>query len=80
MGGLRDTVVPWDGAAGTGLRFETFTAAAAFDAVKDALAVVADGPAYERLQQNAFAADHGWERSAGAYVALYRRVVPAVAA
>lgn len=77
VGGLRDTVVPWDGAAGTGFCFDEFTTTALLVAVKAGLAVVADRDAYARLQQNAMAADHSWGRSARAYTEVYRRLAPA---
>ncbi|MEM1115977.1 MAG: glycogen/starch synthase [Bacteroidota bacterium] len=79
VGGLRDTVAPFDAAsgAGTGFAFDAFTVAAFFEAIQAGLAVVADPEAYARLQQNGMAADHSWGRSAEAYAALYERLVPA---
>ena len=70
VGGLRDTVVPFDGDDGTGLRFEAFTPEAFADAVRRALALDAD--AAVRVQQNGMRADHSWASSAAAYAALYR--------
>ena len=72
VGGLRDTVTPWDGAAGTGLRFDAFTGDAFADAVGRALALDADAAA--RLRQNGMRADHSWGASARAYAALYREL------
>lgn len=77
VGGLRDTVAPWDGAAGTGFVFDDFTAGAFTEAVEAGLAVHADPAAYRRLQQNGMAADHSWDRSAAAYADVYGRLVPA---
>jgi starch synthase len=74
VGGLRDTVRPFDGEAGTGFPFDDFTSEALVAAVRAALAVYADGPAWRRLQGNALAEDFSWSRSARAYAALYRRV------
>lgn len=71
VGGLRDTVVPFDGDEGTGLRFDAFTPEAFVEAVRVALAVYADKAAYARLQQNAMRADHSWAQSARAYARLY---------
>lgn len=80
VGGLRDTVVPWDGRDGTGFTFHDFTVAALFKAVKTALGVVADREAYARLQQNAMVQDWSWTRSARTYADLYGRLVPAAVA
>ena len=72
VGGLRDTVVPVDGDAGTGLRFDAFTPEAFAEAVRLALAL---GPAaYAAIQRNGMRADHSWASSAAAYAALYRDV------
>ncbi len=80
VGGLRDTVVPWDGQEGTGFVFHDFTVAALFEAVKSALGVVADREAYARLQQNAMAQDWSWDRSARTFADLYGRLAPTAAA
>ncbi len=82
VGGLRDTVVPFDPGAspgqaladGTGFRFDGFTAAAFFDAIRAALAAFEDADAWSRLVQNGMAADWSWHGPAGEYAALYRRV------
>lgn len=70
VGGLRDTVAPWDGAAGTGLRFDAFDGEAFAEATRRALAL--DQAATARLRQNGMRADHSWGASAEAYAALYR--------
>ena len=74
VGGLRDTVVPWDGTDGTGFCFDGFTAAAFFEAIRAALAVFEDADAWARLVRNGMAADWSWHGPAGEYAALYRRV------
>ncbi|OZC03687.1 glycogen synthase [Rubricoccus marinus] len=71
VGGLRDTVRPWDGEAGVGFAFDAFTEDAFVDAVRRALDVFAAPEAYRRLQHNGMAADHSWAASASAYVHLY---------
>ncbi|HIG74105.1 MAG TPA: glycogen synthase [Bacteroidetes bacterium] len=75
VGGLRDTVIPWDGRGGTGFAFDAFTEDAAAHATRAALAVAADEASYRTLQQNAMAADHSWAASAERYAALYREAV-----
>ncbi|MEM1054300.1 MAG: glycogen/starch synthase [Bacteroidota bacterium] len=74
VGGLRDTVAHWDGREGTGFVFDSFTEDAAAEAVRDALATVADEANYRHLQQQIMAADHAWTTSARRYVDLYREI------
>jgi starch synthase len=73
-GGLVDTVEPFDPATGrgTGFRFETADGTGLMWAVDRALAAYADGTAWRALQQGGMARDFSWDRSAEAYVALYR--------
>ncbi len=74
VGGLRDTVVAWDGAAGTGFCFDAFTAAAFFEAIRAALAAFADADAWPRLMRHGMTADWSWTGPAAEYAALYERV------
>ena len=76
VGGLRDTVEPWDGAGGTGVRFGSFTDDAFVDAVQRALGVLADPDAGPRLRENAMRRDSSWAASAREYHALYRALAP----
>ncbi|HEX9950601.1 MAG TPA: glycogen/starch synthase, partial [Rubricoccaceae bacterium] len=71
-GGLRDTVRAWDGTAGTGFCFDAFTPDAFIAALREALAVYDDAPAWARLQRAAMAADFSWSASARTYAARYR--------
>ena len=75
VGGLRDTVAEWDGAAGTGFRFDAFTADAFAEAAQRALAVYDRSPAWRQLVQNTFAADFSWDRSAQEFVHLYTQAL-----
>lgn len=79
VGGLRDSVQPWDGVNGTGFLFEAFSADALLAAVQQALDVYADPPAWDRLVRNAMAADWSWDRSARAYAAIYAKLKPVAA-
>ena len=72
VGGLRDTVVPWDGRNGTGLWFEDYAVEAFVGAVRAGLAL--DGDARVRLQQHGMRRDSSWTASAQAYADLYRAV------
>ncbi|MFO0751975.1 MAG: glycogen/starch synthase [Thermodesulfovibrionales bacterium] len=68
-GGLSDTVE--DGT--TGFLFTDSSASALVHAVQRALAAYADGKAWKRMVRNAMGRDFSWEKSAKAYLALYRR-------
>jgi starch synthase len=79
-GGLVDTVEPYDAAAGTGtgFRFDHADGTGLMWAIDRALGVYADEPAWAKLVQAGMARDFSWQRSAEAYVALYRRAMEQV--
>jgi starch synthase len=72
-GGLDDTIEAFDpaGTRGTGFKFQEYTGAALLGAVREALAVYADAPAWRRLQINGMAKDFSWQASAAEYARLY---------
>ncbi len=76
-GGLVDTVEPWDAAAGTGtgFRFDHADGTGMMWAIDQALATYKDKAAWGKLRQNGMARDFSWERSARAYVDVYRRAM-----
>jgi starch synthase len=76
-GGLYDTVEPWDPKTGrgTGFRFETPDGTGLVWALDQALAAMKDRTAWERLMRNGMDRDLSWERSAEAYVQVYRRAM-----
>ena len=76
-GGLVDTVEPYDGekGTGTGFRFDTADGTGLLWAVDQALAAFRQRDAWTALVKRAMARDFSWDRSAGAYVELYRRAV-----
>jgi starch synthase len=73
-GGLVDTVEPFDSTSGrgTGFRFDTADGTGLMWALDRALATYADRAAWRQLQQNGMERDFSWDRSAAAYVDLYR--------
>jgi starch synthase len=79
-GGLVDTVEPYDPAAGTGtgFRFDHADGTGLTWAIDQARAVYADGPAWAKLVRAGMSRDFSWQRSAEAYVALYRRAMEQV--
>jgi starch synthase len=78
VGGLADTVTPYrDGQpGGTGFGFRPYTAEALLTTLRQALQVYRERPAEWRLlQQRGMALDLSWERSARAYVRVYKGVL-----
>jgi starch synthase len=77
VGGLADTVEDFDGwSRGTGFRFTEYSPRALLTAVRRALDVHRDRRAWRGLVERGMAEDNSWERSAGRYEALYRRLAP----
>ncbi|HJS56959.1 MAG TPA: glycogen synthase GlgA [Vicinamibacteria bacterium] len=79
-GGLVDTVEPWDPATqrGTGFTFAHADGTGMMWAVDQAMTAYADREAWNALQRNGMAKDFSWERSARAYVEVYRRAMSRV--
>lgn len=80
VGGLADTVVDASDAAlragsATGIVFDTASAPALLAAARRALALYRDPPRWRVLMQTAMRQDFSWQRAAGAYAALYERLL-----
>ena len=81
-GGLADSVVDADqktvrNGTATGFSFIEPTASELIACVRRALSLFAQPVAWRRIRANAMRQDFGWERSARAYVDLYRTLVDA---
>ncbi len=76
VGGLVDTVRPYHpkNGQGTGFLFSDYHPAAMMQALGAALAAYPNKKVWTRLQKNGMRADFSWDRSAGEYVKLYRRL------
>ncbi len=76
-GGLVDTVEPWNAATGegTGFRFDDPDGTGMLWALDQALAAYADRKAWRRIMKNGMVRDFSWDRSAHAYVDLYRKAI-----
>ncbi len=76
-GGLDDTIVQFDPETGrgNGFKFEEASAAAFFQAIRQALELFPDKAQWGRLVGNAMAADFTWQRSAREYEQVYRRAL-----
>jgi starch synthase len=78
-GGLADSVTPWDPRMkkGTGFLFSPYTGDAMLAALAEALGVFGRPTEWKRLQQNGMKADFSWDRSARAYLTVYKGVIAA---
>ena len=77
-GGLKDTVTPYNmyTGEGTGFSFANYNAHELLFTIQEAVALYnEDRPAWDKLVQNAFAADFSWKMSAREYKALYRKLI-----
>jgi starch synthase len=75
-GGLQDTIVdfaPRRG-RGTGFKFSEYSSAALLSCIERALRTYRTPEAWRTLMRNAMQADFSWDRSAEAYINLYRRI------
>jgi starch synthase len=74
-GGLVDTVEPWDASSGrgTGFRFDMPDGTGLMWALDQALSAWRDRDTWPTLVRNGMSRDFSWERSAEAYVDVYRR-------
>ncbi len=75
-GGLQDTIVDFDpkSGEGTGFKFDDYTGEALLACIERALRAYRAPQRWQRLMQNAMAADFSWDRSARAYAELYERI------
>ncbi len=76
-GGLADTVrdADADPETGNGFTFERTDSRALLDAARRAIAAWSDGARWRALVRRGMAEDHGWQRPAGEYEALYDRAI-----
>ena len=78
VGGLVDTVRPFNpkNGQGSGFLFAPYDPRAFVDTLRDALAVYPNRKLWSRLQKNGMKVDFSWDRSAGEYVKMYKRLRP----
>jgi starch synthase len=81
VGGLDDTVRPYTTRArrANGFKFDEPSPSAMLRAVRQAVRLYHDRPAWTRLMRQGMTADHSWETSAREYVKVYRRARHAAA-
>jgi starch synthase len=76
-GGLDDSIQEFhpDSGEGNGFKFEDYSTRALLDAARKAIKVYNDKRSWNKLIQNAMAADFSWDRSAREYRTLYQNIV-----
>lgn len=76
VGGLRDTVEPFDGKSGTGFTFESFDAYDMLDAVYRATyCYLQERYKWTKVMKNAISQDVSWKKSALKYIDMYKEVL-----
>lgn len=73
VGGLRDTVYPFNPATGEGrgITFQSYDSADLMDALNRGIALFWDKNAYAKAKANCMSGDYSWEASAAKYIDLY---------
>jgi len=76
-GGLEDTIVSYDPGTGrgNGFKFRDYEAKEFLAQIKLALGFYSQPKHWKQILQNAMTADFSWQRSAQAYLQLYRRAI-----
>jgi len=74
-GGLRDTVMPYDGDEGTGFLFQDADAKSLAAGIRQALAVYPSSDDWKDLQLRCMKQNHSWEITAGEYLQLYKQMI-----
>jgi starch synthase len=79
VGGLADTVRPYDakGGRGTGFVFTDYDPGALMDAIGRALAAYRQPRIWRKLQRNGMTQDFSWNRSAAEYLKVYKKAMAA---
>lgn len=77
VGGLNDTVVPYNPQTktGTGITFQSYNAYDMLDAIHRALSIYADKSAWRALRKNAMSKDCSWQESSKKYIEVYNEVL-----
>lgn len=76
-GGLDDTITHYDPSAGTGngFKFARYDSKDFLNQIKAAMSLYAQPEQWTKLIRNAMASDFSWQRSAEAYLLLYRKAL-----
>lgn len=76
VGGLRDTVYPFDPTTGEGrgITFQSYNSGDLMDALRRGIALVNDKNAYAKAKANCMSGDYSWAASAEKYIDLYNNL------
>ena len=74
-GGLKDSIQDLGGEDGNGFTFQSYNAHDMLGAVKRALQLYGDKKAWQKAVVGGMNCDFSWKKSAGEYVAMYRRIL-----
>lgn len=74
IGGLADTVIPYNSDGGTGFCFHAYSADEMMTAIRQALEVYADPIRWNALILRGMSQDWSWDRSAREYMQLYEAI------
>ena len=76
VGGLKDTVIPFDGKFGTGFTFESFDAYDMLDAIYRATyCYYQERHIWNKIMTNAIKQDVSWKKSALQYIDMYNEIM-----
>jgi len=77
IGGLKDTVIPYNkySGEGNGFGFVNYNAHELLFTIKEALGYYREPSVWQALMTQAMAADHSWTRSSKEYLAVYAKVL-----
>jgi starch synthase len=77
IGGLKDTVIPYNKytGEGNGFGFMNYNAHELLYTIKEALDFYHDKTSWISIMKQAMSADHSWERSSKEYLTVYRKVL-----
>ena len=77
VGGLKDTVVPYNPAEGTGngVNFQSYNAWDMYDAIMRGIAIWSDPEERDQIMVNGMSGDYSWDVSADKYLKLYESVL-----
>ncbi len=76
-GGLDDTIQSFDGKAGTGFKFEDYSAHALLRSIHEALEAFRSNESWRQLMLNGMAKDYSWNASAREYSGIYQALYKA---
>ena len=77
VGGLRDTVDPFNAETktGNGITFQSYNAYDMLDAIRRAVDLFHNKPLWSKIRKNAMSCDFSWEKPAQEYLEIYQQIL-----